>query len=169
MQVLRTITMLAACLNFTFSSVCIPTKENALADAASRFQYNKLFQLAPDLPCKPSSRKSHLIGMKRMLTSRLEQPSTCGMGWPLAPERPIQLDRSRISTSAISTLVCSASQAAISLPQIRPLLSGCVHSAIRPSSPNLLKATSMCRQWASHSLSIRFLCQLLDARESESK
>ncbi|KAF5384159.1 hypothetical protein D9615_003180 [Tricholomella constricta] len=68
MPVVRAISMMAAYLKFSYSSVWIPTEENALADAASRFQYTRLLQLAPHLSPKPSSRKSQLIGLKRTLT-----------------------------------------------------------------------------------------------------
>ncbi|KAF5361332.1 hypothetical protein D9757_013548 [Collybiopsis confluens] len=50
MPVLWLISMLAASLRFSFTSIWIPSEENALADAASRFQYSRLFELAPHLP-----------------------------------------------------------------------------------------------------------------------
>ncbi|KAL7278212.1 hypothetical protein ACG7TL_008187 [Trametes sanguinea] len=43
MSVLRTLIMIAACLDFSFSSVWLPSKENALADAASRFHTRKTY------------------------------------------------------------------------------------------------------------------------------
>ena len=45
MALIRPLSMLAACLNFSYSSIWIPSEENMLADAASRFQYSRLFQL----------------------------------------------------------------------------------------------------------------------------
>jgi hypothetical protein len=77
MALIRLLSMLAACLNFSYSSIWIPSEENVLADAASRFQYSRLFQLAPHLPRKPCYPKSHLTGLKRMLTSHNKlQPSS---------------------------------------------------------------------------------------------
>ncbi|KAF5379032.1 hypothetical protein D9615_006011 [Tricholomella constricta] len=63
MPVVRAISMMAAHLKFSYSSTWVPTEENALADAASRFQYTRLLQLAPHLSPKPSSRKPQLIGL----------------------------------------------------------------------------------------------------------
>ena len=45
---------LASILDFTFTPNWIPTEQNTLADAASRFQFNLLFSLAPYLSRKPS-------------------------------------------------------------------------------------------------------------------
>ena len=50
-----------------------------LADAASRFQYSRLFQLAPHLPRKPCYPKSHLTGLKHMLTSHDKLQPSFGM------------------------------------------------------------------------------------------
>ncbi|KAJ3783467.1 hypothetical protein GGU10DRAFT_273509 [Lentinula aff. detonsa] len=41
------VTLLATYLGFSFSCVWVSSSNNALADAASRFQYKRLFQLAP--------------------------------------------------------------------------------------------------------------------------
>ena len=62
MSLLRLLLMLAACLDFTFSSIWLASKDNAIADAASRFQYARLFQLAPFLNRQPSSKVLHLHG-----------------------------------------------------------------------------------------------------------
>ncbi|TFY57507.1 hypothetical protein EVJ58_g6982 [Rhodofomes roseus] len=69
MSLLRLLLMLAACLDFSFSSSWLPSKANALADAASRFQYSRLFELAPCLDRKTSSPIPHLSGLKRTLTT----------------------------------------------------------------------------------------------------
>ena len=87
-NVICTISMLAACLNFTYDSIWIPTEKNLLADAASRFQLNLLLSLAPHLDCKSSSTKSQIIGMKHTLTSRDWLPSSSGMASPPVPASP---------------------------------------------------------------------------------
>ena len=69
MALIHLLSMLAACLNFSYSSIWILTEDNMLADAASHFQYSCLFQLAPHLPHKPCYLKSHLTCLKCMLTS----------------------------------------------------------------------------------------------------
>ena len=47
MNILRLIVMLAAWLNFSYSSSWLASSHNALADAASRFEYGRLFTLSP--------------------------------------------------------------------------------------------------------------------------
>jgi hypothetical protein len=79
MALICLLSMLAACLNFSYSSIWIPTEENMLADAASCFQYSHVFQLAPHLPCKPCYPKSHLTGLKCTLTSHNKQQPSFGM------------------------------------------------------------------------------------------
>ncbi len=98
MSVLRTLLMMAACLDFSFSSVWLSSKENALADAASRFQYRQLFQLAPHLSPKPSSPHPPLTGMRRTLSTLDMSLSTSGTDSLPAPARPMALARSLTST-----------------------------------------------------------------------
>ncbi len=80
MMILWMISMLAAFLNFSFSSSWISTVDNAIADAASCFQYSKLFQLAGHLPRTSSSMKSPIIGIKCILASFNARHSIYGMG-----------------------------------------------------------------------------------------
>ncbi|KAL1939199.1 hypothetical protein VTO73DRAFT_10240 [Trametes versicolor] len=54
MELLRQFLGLACRFDFTFESRWIPGITNSLADAASRFQYQRLFDLAPYLQRKPS-------------------------------------------------------------------------------------------------------------------
>jgi hypothetical protein len=89
MPIVQLISMMAACLHFSYSCVCIPTEENMLADAASRFQYSKLFQLAPQLGRMSSTTRSQLTGLKRTLTSLDTLPSTSGMAWHPALKKHI--------------------------------------------------------------------------------
>lgn len=69
MSVLRTIIMLATALEFSYFS-WLPSTDNPLADCASHFLYEKLFDLAPHLNQQPCSPHLQTSGIKRMLTSR---------------------------------------------------------------------------------------------------
>ena len=63
MSLLHMLLMLAACLNFSFSTEWLPSALNTLAGAASCFQYLHLFQLAPHLEHKPRQLIPHLSSM----------------------------------------------------------------------------------------------------------
>ncbi|KAF7345311.1 Integrase/recombinase xerD [Mycena sanguinolenta] len=54
MQLLRQFLFLCARLDITFTPLWIRSEDNPLADAASRFEFARLFKLAPYLPPKPS-------------------------------------------------------------------------------------------------------------------
>ena len=82
MNVLRMVVMLAAQLEFSFSSFWPASAENALADTMYRFTYARLFTMAPPLRRKPCSPHPQLRGIKYMLTSRPAWPSSCGTAWP---------------------------------------------------------------------------------------
>ncbi len=60
MELLRQFLGLACRFDFTFESRWIPSGDNSLADAASRFQYQRLFDLAPYLQRKPSPKRHHV-------------------------------------------------------------------------------------------------------------
>ena len=81
MPIVWLIPMMAACLNFSFSCVWIPSEDNALTDTTSCSQFTKLLQLAPLLGWTSSPMKSHLTGLRRMLIYLDAPPSTSGMGW----------------------------------------------------------------------------------------
>jgi hypothetical protein len=106
MPLVRLIFMLAACLHFSFSSLWLPSSSNALADAASRFQYSRLLQLAPHLNHKPCYPKSHLIGMKHTLTTLLRSRSSSGMVSQPVLGRLTALGRSPSLTSQGSIRSC---------------------------------------------------------------
>ena len=76
MALIRLLSMLAACLKISYSSIWIPSEENVLADAASCIQYSCLFQLAPHLPHKPCYPKSHLTGLKHKIGLSLKHGTT---------------------------------------------------------------------------------------------
>ncbi|PPR04749.1 hypothetical protein CVT24_006895 [Panaeolus cyanescens] len=60
MPMLRVINMMAAYLRFTFSCIWIPTHENSIADAASRFQYSRMFELNANFPRTSCYRRAAL-------------------------------------------------------------------------------------------------------------
>lgn len=54
MELLRHFLGLACRLDFTFESHWIPTNDNSVADAASRFEFSRMFNSAPHLSRSPS-------------------------------------------------------------------------------------------------------------------
>jgi Reverse transcriptase (RNA-dependent DNA polymerase) len=111
MSIARQIAMLAAILEFSFSSSWLPSAMNALADAASRFEFTRLFHIAPSLSrqnCKISPR---LAGIKCTLTSRPPSPSSCGMALPPPPAGPTPQANGPLSTSSASIPTCSMATA----------------------------------------------------------
>ncbi|PPQ82917.1 hypothetical protein CVT24_008668, partial [Panaeolus cyanescens] len=85
MPIIRTISMMAAHFQFSFSSSWISTHDNGVADAASRFQYTRMFQLNPNLPKSSTSTKSLITGIKHQLTSPGGSLSSSG-----TDSRPLQ-------------------------------------------------------------------------------
>ncbi len=75
-----TLLALACHLDFTFTSIWLSSSENALADAASRFLYARLFQLAPYLNKQPSLKLLWIGGISDMHSSPKLLHSTSGMG-----------------------------------------------------------------------------------------
>lgn len=142
MAVVRLIFMMAACLNFSFSIIWIPSEENALADAASRFQYSRLFQLAPYLQQQSSPTKSQLCGMRRTLTSHDASPSTYGTALHPALEKPTALARNRTLISSAAAPACSLPLDSICQPQTSVSWNGSHRLVTGGSSQRLLKATS---------------------------
>src|SRR5882672_3201122 len=104
MNVLRSIVMLAAQLNFSYSSSWLASSHNALADATSRFEYGHLFTLAPSMQWKPCPQHPQLRGMKPTLTYRPALHSSSGMASPPRPGQPIGQDRSLSQISSSYTL-----------------------------------------------------------------
>ncbi len=142
MPTLRVLLMLAACLNFSFSSVWLPSKENALADAASRFQYSRLFQLAPSLLPKPCSPLPHLNGLKRTLSTLDKSPCISGMASHPALARPTAPGRGPISTSSVSIPPSSTATATLCQHPREPSWSGSQPSAPADCSPKPLSPIS---------------------------
>src|SRR5882672_1971631 len=100
MNVLRSIVMLAAQLNFSYSSSWLASSRNALADAASHFEYGRLFDLAPTMQRKPCPQHPQLRGMKPTLIYHPVWHSSSGMASPPRPGRPIGQNRSLLQTSS---------------------------------------------------------------------
>lgn len=125
------ISMMAASLCLSYSCVWISSEENLLADAASHFQYDMLFQLAQYLHPKLSIPKSHLIGMKHTLTFLDESASTCGMDSHPALTKHIQQDSGPTSTLSGSILVSSSALGSSSLPLPMAYSSGLPASVIQ--------------------------------------
>src|SRR5882724_6961759 len=87
MNMIRMVIMLAAQLDFSYSSSWLPSHENSLADSASRFEYNRLFSIAPSLRRKPCSPHPPLSGIRRTLTSRPVLRSSYGTASRPRPEQ----------------------------------------------------------------------------------
>jgi hypothetical protein len=56
MALLKSLLLLACRLDFIFSSVWLSSADNAIADAASRFSFTRMFELTPHLYPKPTSK-----------------------------------------------------------------------------------------------------------------
>jgi len=102
-NVLRSIVMLAARLGFLYSCSWVSSLNNQIADAASRFEYTRLFAIAPSMQKKPCATHPRLRGIKHMLTCPPGSPSFYGTASPPRPARHIGQDRSHLGTSSCST------------------------------------------------------------------
>ena len=96
---------MAACLDFSFSSSWLSTKENVLANCASHFLYSKLFELALSLNHQPTSSCCHHTGIISIHTTSKWCCSTSGMDWHPVLEEPIVLAKSPSST-LLSSMDC---------------------------------------------------------------
>ena len=70
--------MLAVQLGFFYSCSWVSSLNNQISDTASRFEYARLFTLAPSMQKKPSAMHPRLRGIKHMLTCLPEQHSSYG-------------------------------------------------------------------------------------------
>jgi Reverse transcriptase-like len=142
MPIIRMISMMAACLYFSFSCIWIPTEENALADTASCFQFTRLFQLAPHVCRTSSTMKSQLTGLRRTLSSLDGSPSTSGMDWHPALGKHTHLVSNPTLILSESTHHSSMPLDSTFLPQNVEFWNGLHHLEIRPSCPEPLNPTS---------------------------
>ena len=141
MGLLRFFLGLAACLDFSFTSVWLSSANNALADAASRFDYKRLFGIAPDLRLQSSSKDPLIPGIAPTPTTRRRQPCTSTTVSPPALGKPIKAGS--IHTSDSSTLTRNTNT--LTAP-VFPLRSPHFSSGAPPSaaitSPPPLRRTS---------------------------
>jgi hypothetical protein len=133
---------MAACLHFSYCCVWIPMEENVCADAASRFQFSKLFQVAPHLFQKSSSTKSQLTGLRCTLISLNVLLLTSGMGWHPALGKHIHQVSAHTSTSLGSAPFSSMPLVSISQPLALESWNGSRHLVIMPLCPKPLNPTS---------------------------
>ena len=124
MSITRQIVMLAAILEFSFSSSWIPSAMNALADAASRFQYTRLFHLAPSLSRQSCRTYPLLAGTRSMLISHPPSLSFCGMDSPPPPAGPTAPGNGHSSIFSAYTPTCLTATAHSSQPTKLPSLNG---------------------------------------------
>jgi hypothetical protein len=119
MTLLRHFLALACRLDFSFSSVWLSSKENAIADAASRFSFTRMFELAPFLDRQPSSKRLQIGGMSS--TPPFPRPShfTFGTGSRLTHARRTPPASAASSTFAGST-ACTTMTEQSSLPPNPP-------------------------------------------------
>jgi len=82
MNMLRLIIMLAAWLGFSYNSSWLASSDNAIADAASLFDYTQLFLLAPSMKWKPDTLAPQIHDIRTMLTCPPMQLYSCGMALP---------------------------------------------------------------------------------------
>ena len=124
MSITRQIVMLAAILEFSFSSSWLPSAMNTLADAASRFKYMRLLHLAPSLSRQSCKIYPPLAGTRSMLISRPRSLSFCGMDSPPPPAEPTAQGSDHSLTFSPCTPTCSTVTAPFSQPTKLPSLSG---------------------------------------------
>ena len=134
MSIVRLIVMLSASLEFSFSASWLSSSMNFLADSASRFLYSHLFSLSPSLNRQNSSTNPHLVGIKRMLTSRLRSPSSFGTGSPQAQGVPTAPDNAHLLTSSLCTHASSIPTGHTSPPIKQQCLNGSLTSVHRGAS-----------------------------------
>lgn len=143
MPLLRALTLLAARLDVSYSVSWLPSAENALADAASRFQFTRLFQLAPYLDRKPCPADPQIHGMRHTLASPNLSPSSSGMGLHPVLGRRTTLVSGPSATLSLFAPIFYPSPAAGCPPRSLPSWSGqqvsqTATSPCQPSKPTLL-------------------------------
>lgn len=141
MATLRMISMMVVVLNFTYNSSWISTTDNVLADAASRFQYLKLFQLQDQLSRISSSMRSQITGIRRMLATLNGLHFTSGTDLLLA-HASLTLARNHTSILLPSIPIFCPPPGSTCLPALSQLPSGLLTSPITASSTLQLNCTS---------------------------
>jgi hypothetical protein len=141
MALLKSLISLACRLDFTFSSIWLSSADNAIADAASRFSFTCMFQLAPHLHPKPSSKHLRIGGTNSTPSGPRPLHFTFGMDSLPAPDAPTQPVSANLSTSFVST----ASTMRTDLSSLPPRMLSCLGSltSLDVSNPKPLKPTSL--------------------------
>ena len=124
MHLMRTLQLLAAALDFSFTSFWISSEDNAVADAASRFMYTQLFKFAPHLNKTPTSTNPQITSMKRTVVTPAAWPSIFGTASPAAHAAPTPLGRNNSSSSSSSVPISKTKRADGCLQHQKRSLSG---------------------------------------------
>ncbi|KAF5384415.1 hypothetical protein D9615_003302 [Tricholomella constricta] len=104
MKLVQHLIALACRLDFTFSSVWLSSAENSIADAASRFSFTRMFELAPYLNKQPSSKRLQLGGTTKTAATQKPLHFTFGTVSPPALGKPTQPDNEPAIMSWIANL-----------------------------------------------------------------
>ena len=142
MSILRLIVMLAAQLEFSYSSSWLSSSENVLADCASRFMYARLFELAPSLKRQSTLPHPPTTGIKHILTCHDSLHSGSGMDSPQALGQPIAQAINPSSSSSSATHAFSTPPAPYCPPPVSLYSNGLPSSALAPSNQKPLNPTS---------------------------
>lgn len=149
MKHVRTFIALSCRLDFSFSSVWLSSSDNAIADAASRSSFTRLFQLAPYLNRQSSSKTLRHGGMNNTDSGLKPSHFTFGTASRQARDAPTLQDSDNLSTSSSSTTFTTPTGQS-SLPPSRPSCPGLPTSqgasSRRPSrrtSPRYAPSTQM--------------------------
>lgn len=115
MKLVRHLIALSCRLDFSFSSAWLSSSANSVADAASRFAFTRMFQIAPQLNKKPSSKTLQLGGTN--ITGSTPKPlrSISGMASHPAPGK-LTHQASGNSSTMSSSMVSTTPTAPSSLP-----------------------------------------------------
>ncbi|KZT33793.1 hypothetical protein SISSUDRAFT_1053771 [Sistotremastrum suecicum HHB10207 ss-3] len=154
MSLLRDFLFLACRLDFTFSSTWLSSSCNALADSCSRFLYSNLFQLAPSLNRKPSSRALPRGGSKSTATFINASHGTYGMDWEGVLGGPMpraNADSSTTSSSTISTTKTGQSSLHLKAPSFNGSPPSAGLYSLKPSRPTSLMFAPFTSTPTSHS------------------
>ncbi|KAJ7731271.1 hypothetical protein B0H16DRAFT_205571 [Mycena metata] len=148
MALLRQFLALACRLDFSFSSVWLSSKENAIADAASRFSFTRMFELAPYLDPQSSSKRLRIGGTNNFPRGPRPSHSTFGTDSRRTPVVHTQRDNDPSSISLKST-VCTTPTAQSSprhnqqsWPGSPVSRAGYSQRPLSPTSPPFVPSTS---------------------------
>lgn len=154
MEILQQLLALLCRLNFSFSSVWLFFSDNAIADAASRFAYTCLFQLAPHLNKQPSFKRLRLGGTS---TTPYGPKPLCSIFGTVLHQAPAQgtTPNKQATLNLSSSTPCITLMAPSSLCPSWPSCPGAPASAgvfsPKPSSHTSVQSVPCMSTWTSHS------------------